>query len=414
MRYRGKCTFTKEIFMTKNTEQQEGARLVQEWCALRDSINKASELRVQLEEEHSEKKRVFDTIFSDIEDRLADQKTALDNAKEKVGEAEAIRKDAYSLLKKTPKGSESYSQVKSEYDAARLAKKQAEEAKQQTQDVYDQALKPFEERLRVSRQAKDEAYGRLKEVKEELTKNTRQFQELSQRCFEHTNARELFDLEMTELVEASIDVRKKINLLTPVRDRAAEILRSFVSKNPTGWSTGAIEAAQRYLMWVNKAQTHGVILEDNPTYDYKPDDLVKLLGIAHIFEFVKVDKSKLESAAKAGELQGGEGQIITIEQLKEIRQKELGTPRLKAFSLGELAIGEVMITMAQELYEQDDTALERLGESGKLSKQTVTALGNAGITKASQLQRLSLHQLAKVYGIGEKRAIQIFRVLSKR
>jgi hypothetical protein len=400
--------------MTRETEQQEGAHLVKEWCALRESINELSERQVRLGEEHAEKKRVFDTILTDIEDQLAFQKAALDTAKQKVKGAEYKRKDVYTQLKATAKDSKGYAKIKGEYKAALNAKKQAEEVKQQAQDTYDQALKPFEGRLSMSLKAKQEADGPLKKVKVELKEKEKQFQELSQRCFEHKDAQDLFDQEMTSLVETSIDVRKKINLLTPVRDQAAEILRNFVSKNPTGWSTGAIDAVQRYLTWINRAQTHGVILEDNPSYWYELDDVVKLLGIAHILEFVNVDKSKLESTAKDGKLLGKDDKIVSMEQLLKIRQKKLDTPKLKAFALGELAVDDVMILMAQELYERDATALEELGESGKLSKQAVTALRNAGITKASQLQRLSMHQLAGVRGIGEKRAIQIFHVIAKR
>ena len=398
----------------KHAEQQEGARLIQEWLVLKDLINESSVSLVKFEEEHAEKKRVFNTILADIEGQLAPQKAALDAAKQKVKEAEGKRKDAHTQIKATSKDSEDYERIKGEYAVALADKKQTMEAKEQAQNAYDQALKPFEGRLSTSLKAKQEAGNCLKEVKEELKKNLHQFQKLSQRCFEHKDAQDLFDQEMTTLVETSIDVRKKINLLTPVRDQTAAILRNFVSENPTGWSTGAIDAIQRYLTWINRAQTYGVILEDNPNYWYELDDVLKLLGIAHIFEVLKVDKSKLESVAKAGELYGKDDEIVSSEQLLEIRQKELSTPRLNAFALGELAVDEIMISMAQELYERDDTALEELAERGKLSKQAVTALREAGITKASQLQRFSMHQLAGVRGIGEKRAMQIFRVIAKR
>lgn len=400
--------------VAKQAEQQEGARLIQEWLALKDLINELSERLVKFEEEYTEKKRVFDIILVDIEDQLVPQKAVLDAAKQEVKEAEDKRKDAHTQLKATSKDSEDYDQIKGEYVVALADKKQTIEAKEQAQNVYDQALKPFEGRLSTSLKAKQEAGSCLKEVKEELKKNLRQFQELSQRCFEHKDAQDLFDQEMTTLVETSIDVRKKINLLTPARNQAADILRNFVSKNPTGWSTGAIDAAQRYLTWINRAQTYGVILEDNPNYWYELDDILKLLGIAHIFEVLKVDKSKLESVAKAGELYGKEDEIVSMKQLLEIRQKKLDTPKLKAFALGELAVDEIMISMAQELYERDVTALEELAKRRKLSKQAVTVLREAGITKASQLQRFSMHQLAGVRGIGEKRAMQIFRVIAKR
>ncbi|MBU1291996.1 hypothetical protein KKH07_00695 [Patescibacteria group bacterium] len=402
------------VIVDKRTEQQEGARLVQEWLVLKDLINESSVSLVRFEEEHTEKKRVFDTILADIEGQLAPQKAALDAAKQKVKEAEGKRKDAHTQLNATSKDFEGYDQIKGEYVVALADKKQTMEAKEQAQNAYDQALKPFEGRLSTSLKAKQEASDSLKEVKEELKKSEHQFLELSQRCFERKDAQDLFDQEMTTLVETSIDVRKKINLLIPVRDQAADILRNFVSENPTGWSTGAIDAIQRYLTWINRAQTYGVILEDNPNYWYELDDVLKLLGIAHIFKVLKVDTSKLESAAKAGELHGKDNEIVSSEQFLEIRQKKLSTPRLKAFALGELAVDEIMISMAQELYERDATALEELGESGKLSKQAVTALREAGITKASQLQRLSMHQLAGVRGIGEKRAMQIFRVIAKR
>ncbi len=400
--------------VAKQDEQREGARLVQEWLVLKDLINELSEHSVELGEKYAEKKHVFDTILVNIEDQLASQKTALGTAGQEVKDAERKRKDAYAQLKATSKDSENYDQVKDKYAAAIASKKQAMRTKEQAQKAYDQALKPFEERLSKSLKAKQEAYNSLKKVKEELKKKAKQFQKLSRHCFEHKDAQDLFDQEMTDLVEISIDVRKKINLLTPVRNQAADILRNFVSENPTGWSTGAVDAAQRYLTWINRTQTHGVILEDNPKYWYELDDVLELLGMAHIFAVLKVDNSKLENTAKANELYGKEGEPVSMEQLLKIRQKKLDTPKIKAFALGELATDEIMISMAQELYERDATALEELGESGKLSKQAVTVLRNAGITKASQLQRLSMHQLAGVRGIGEKRATQIFRIITKR
>ncbi|MEA1926519.1 MAG: hypothetical protein U9M90_04785 [Patescibacteria group bacterium] len=415
--YHGKRTLTKRrCFMAtvaKQDEQQEGARLVQEWLVLKDLINELSEHSVELGEKYAEKKHFFDTILVNIEDQLANQKAALDATKQEVKEAEGRRKDAHTLFKATAKDSENCDQIKDEYATTIANKKQAMKVKEQTQSAYDQALKPFEERLSKSLKAKQEAYNSLKKVKEELKKKAKQFQKLSRHCFEHKDAQDLFDQEMTGLVGISIDVRRKINLLTPARNQAADILRNFVSENPTGWSTGAVDAAQRYLTWINRAQTHGVILEDNPRYWYELDDVLELLGMAHIFAVLKVDNSKLESTAKANELYGKEDEPVSMKQLLKIRQKKLDTPKIKAFMLGELAIDEIMISMAQELYERDATALEELGESGKLSKQAVTALRKAGITKASQLQRLSMHQLAGVRGIGERRAMQIFRVITK-
>jgi len=392
----------------------EGARLVKEWCVLKDTINLLSEDRVRWEEVYEEKKRTYDTILADVEDRLAIEKAELDGAKQAAKEAENRRKEVHAQLKLVDKSSGSYSGIKAEYDEALAAKKLVSEVKKVAQEAYDQALDPFSERLEECRQAKNEIYGLLKETKDGLAENIRRFEGLSKVCFEHTEAQTLFDQEMTSLAETSIDVRRKINLLKPVRDQAAAILRSFVAENPTGWSTGAIDAAQRYLVWINQAKTHGVVLEDNPTYDYSLDDIVNLVGMSHILEHVKVDKSKLESAAKAGNLVGRKGESITLEQLSELRKKALGTPRLKAFQLGELTVDEVMITMAQELYERRTETLKELSEKGKLPKQTVTALCKLGITKISQLQRQSLQHLAMLYGIGEKRAAQIFRVLLKR
>lgn len=402
--------------ISEGAERQEGAQLVQEWRDLKDSINKTTGRLLHLEEEHSERKRIFDTILESINGRLAPQKAALDAAKKRLEEADAKRKDAYHQLRVTPQDSKRYNQVKVEYHAALAAKTQAEKGRQEAQVAYDKALKPFEERLSASRKAKDKAYGLLKAVQEELAEAESKFQELSRDCFEHTNARELFDQEMVDLVETSVDVRKKINLLTPVRDWAAEILRGFASQNPTGWSTGAIETAESYLTWISCGKTHGVILEDNPTYRYEFSDVRRILGKKRTFEFVvvEIDKSKLEKAAEAGTLRRKGNGVITLEQLQEIRQTKLGTPRMKGFRLGELAVDEVMSAMAQELYERDVRVLEELEESGKLPKQTVSALSKAGISKVAQLQRLSLQQLAMVPGIGEKRAVQIFRVLLGR
>ena len=395
------------------TEEKEGARLVREWSDLKDSVNELERQRIELEEEHENKKRVYDTILGDIRDRLTREIKTLETAKKKAKEVEDQRKDIYSQLKATAKDSSNYAQVKERYDDALAAKKQAVEKREKVQQDYEQALKPFEERLNSSLEAKEKAQLRLKKVKDKLAEEVSRFKDLSRRCFEHTDAQKLFDQEMTDLVETSIDVRKKINLLAPVRDRAAEILRAFVLKNPTGWSTGAIDAAQRYLMWVNLAQTHGVVLEDNPGYWYELDDVLGLIGMAGILKFVRIDKTKLENTAKAGQLRGRGDNPISIEELFQIRQKELGTPRMKAFALGELGIDELMISLAQDLYERDDTTLEALANSDKLPRGAVTALRNAGITKVFQLQRLSLQQLAMVFGIGEKRAVQIFRVLSR-
>ena len=399
--------------MTKDKEREEGLRLTRQYQEIKEKLKELGKKVAELDLAHKKVQNGYEIILGDIDDRAAKPKKALGEAKVKIKEAEAARKAAYEVFKATPKTAENYAKVKEDLEKARTAKKEAEATRDKAQENYQKAIAPFAVKLKEVTDAKEKASKDLKAAKEELKKIREEFAKICQKCFERSDALELFDAEMTELTEDIIETSEKINLLKPWLDVAKAIVRDFVSNNPTGWSTGELEAAKRYLIWINIAERLGVILEDNPEYDYDFNEIANLLGLNQILNFVRLDKKVLENTAKTGNLKDKHGKPITYQELLKWRKQELKTPKVKPFYMGNMQMEDVIIQLTPEFLKEDLDPLEKWQERGWITPGIVKALKAAGITTISRLQKMSFLQVANIRGIGPKKAARLFRALRR-
>lgn len=215
---------------------------------------------------------------------------------------------------------------------------------------------------------------------------------------------------MTAMVEEVINDRATMSRIKGRSDELTDLIRAFVAAHPTGWVAGVEDPERKYLCWISPDGRYQVILEDNPLYELTVDQIVQLLGFKDAVQFLKVDYTAVRDAAKNGLLKGTDGQPISLDRIRELRQRTERTKKVKAMVRGPGLVEEIVEVVAPDLVEAFVEGLEILG----LDRNIINALGTAGITRVGQVRCLSGDDLAKIKGIGPSRAAAIIKAVVRR
>lgn len=387
----------------------------QEYFDAKETLRKATTEFAEAKSIYESAKLEHDSLLADIEEQISVQKQTLADAKSASKLAEEKRKDLATQLKATPKNTPQYDDLKAQLEQAKIAKQSTEDIKNQAEQEYQNALQPFQARLRLSSAFKGLKQDALEQKRNDFKSAQKEFMDICQRCFAQSDAHELFDAEMTDLAEEIMRIRKQVNLLEAWEEVGTTILRTFVNQNPTGLTKNDLTEEKSYPLWINLAQTHMAILEESPRYVITFDDLASLIGIDNALAYIEsVPHSKVEPDVKRSQLINKKtGQPLTLEELDEITETKFTTPKLKLSHLGTLKKEDIAIVITPQFLQLSIDSLQNWENENKILPGTTSALQKAGVTTIGQLAQMGFQRISKTPGIGPKRAQALFKALKK-
>lgn len=317
-----------------------------------------------------------------------------------VARVEKLRADARLLKDQKGEASKEVTRCKNALKRKTLTDPQRAEA--------ERMLAGAEEALATlaSQHARTEAELKLEEAYDYLKRAQEARKDAGEAAF-LAAVPETGDAAFSALVRELINLRATANRLRDRNDELTDFVRTWVLGHATGW-VPSDNPERWYLVWVSPDGTLQVILQDQPAYVLTVDALVELIGFQAATQFLAVEFGSVEQAAKDGLLRDQKGNPVTVEQLRDLRERHERAKQVKPLERGPEHVGDVIAVIAPELLPQFTADVDSLG----LELQTASALRAAGIERIGQL-RMSGDDLTRIKDIGPARAKEILGKLAR-
>jgi hypothetical protein len=183
-------------------------------------------------------------------------------------------------------------------------------------------------------------------------------------------------------------------------DEIKATLRLVVKEQPTGWTENA-DILKRYLLW--RFGNLEIILQDTPQYKMSREFAETWLGLENILPFLKLDLSKLTAAIAEGKLIDKDGNVITLEELYEKRERTIGEPKVVVRENDAVGKKPVLTVKPQLL----TMPVSELVNETLLTNAEINPLINAGFHILGMICGMSGEALMTIRGIGPARARKI-------
>jgi hypothetical protein len=233
--------------------------------------------------------------------------------------------------------------------------------------------------------------------------------EVTIRGFSDPKLKPVFERYLVARLDELRSLRETASRLSGRVKELTDDVRSFVMSNPTGY-TPHDDPEKRYLCWISLDGAHQVVLQDNPRYALTVDRLSAKIGMASAVRFLKVDYTALEKSVSAGQVVDAEGSAVTLEDLRQWRDRSEQQKKVMVLDPDKRFAAEVIGIVDPALATEYIERLDTLGLDGN----TINALRAANVKYIGQLRCMSGDDLARVKGIGPKRAAAIIEAIVRR